>query len=121
MKNLSASLLFVLLTLAVQLASAQTIRRVNDNGITGTAIYATIQLAHDAAANGDIIQVEPSTTSYGNLTCTKQLTFVGPGYFLSENQPPALQAGVITATIGQVIFTTGSNGSSMSGLTTSTF
>lgn len=120
MKNLSSLLFVLLLTVASQLASAQTIRRVNNNGITGTAIYATIQLAHDAAANGDIIQVEPSTTSYGNLTCTKQLTFVGPGYFLSENQPPALQAGVITATIGQVVFTTGSNGSSMSGLTTST-
>lgn len=117
MKNLSAALLFVLLALAGQL-SAQTIRRVNNNGITGTNIYATVQLAHDAAANGDIIQLEPSTTSYGNLTCTKQLTFVGPGYFLSENQPPALQASVIPASVGQVIFTTGSNGSSMSGLTT---
>ncbi|GAA4026732.1 hypothetical protein GCM10022409_08340 [Hymenobacter glaciei] len=120
MKKLSSALLFVLLTLAVQLASAQTIRRVNNNGITGTNIYATIQLAHDAAVSGDIIQVEPSTTSYGNLNCTKQLTFVGPGYFLSENQPPALQASVIPATVGQVVFTTGSNGTSMSGLITST-
>ena len=123
MKNFSAPQFLVSLLLLGFIAltsQAQTIRRVNNNGITGTAIYATIQLAHDAAANGDIIQLEPSTTTYGNLTCTKQLTFVGTGYFLSENQPPALQASVITATVGQVIFTTGSNGSSMSGLTTST-
>ncbi|MDQ2772993.1 MAG: hypothetical protein M3Y54_21110 [Bacteroidota bacterium] len=117
MKNLSASLLLVLLALAGQL-SAQTIRRVNNNGITGANIYTTVQLAHDAAASGDIIQLEPSTTGYGNLTCTKQLTIVGTGYFLSENQPPALQANIIPATVGQVIFNPGSNGTSMSGLIT---
>lgn len=117
MKNLSALFLVLLLALAGQLASAQTIRRVNNNGITGTNIYATVQLAHDAAAAGDIIQLEPSTVSYGNLNCTKQLSFVGPGYFLSLNQPPALQASVIPASIDQVIFNTSSGGSSMTGLT----
>ena len=118
MKKLSTTLLFVLLALASQVASAQTIRRVNNNGITGTNIYTTIQAAHDAATAGDIIQLEPSTISYGNLSCTKQLSFVGPGYFLSENQPPALQANVIPATVGTVFFNPGSNGSSMAGLTT---
>ena len=117
MKNLSALFLVLLLALAGQLASAQTIRRVNNNGITGTNIYATVQLAHDAAAAGDIIQLEPSTVSYGNLNCTKQLSFVGPGYFLSLNQPPALQASVIPASVDQVIFNTSSGGSSMTGLT----
>jgi hypothetical protein len=120
MKNLSTSLLFVLLALAGQLASAQTIRRVNNNGITGTAIYATVQAAHDAATAGDIIQLEPSTVSYGNLTCTKQLSIVGPGYFLSNNQPPALQASVIAAQVDNVYFTTGSAGASMAGVTVNT-
>ncbi|WP_201978974.1 hypothetical protein [Hymenobacter rubidus] len=118
MQKFSASLFFVLLVLASHLASAQgTIRRVNNTGITGTNIYSTIQLAHDASVNGDIIQVEPSTVSYGNLTCTKQLTIVGPGYFLSFNQPPALQASVIPATIDQVVFNPGSAGSSIAGMT----
>ena len=116
MKKLSASLLFVLLALAGQLASAQTIRRVNNNGITGTNIYATIQAAHDAATNGDIIQIEPSTTVYGALTCIKQLTIVGPGYFLSENQPPALQASTIDVTMSTIFFNLGSAGSSVSGI-----
>ena len=83
MKNLSASLLFVLLALAGQL-SAQTIRRVNNTGITGTNIYVDLTAAQTAAANGDIIQVEPSTTQYPAFSCTKQLTIVGPGYFLGE-------------------------------------
>lgn len=115
MKNISASLLFVLLALAGQL-SAQTIRRVNNTGITGTNIYADLQAAHTAAVNGDIIQVEPSTTAYGGLTCTKQLTIVGTGYFLTENAPPALQANTIPATIGGIDFQTGSAGTVVSGL-----
>ncbi|MDB5234872.1 MAG: hypothetical protein JWR44_1865 [Hymenobacter sp.] len=121
MKNFSASILFVLLALVSQFSSAQTIRRVNNNGVTGTNIYATLQLAHDAAANGDIIQVEPSTTAYGTLTCTKQLTIVGPGYLLGENQPPALQANVIPATISSINFNSGSAGTTVSGLSSNNY
>ncbi|WP_035562265.1 hypothetical protein [Hymenobacter sp. IS2118] len=120
MKNLSASFLFVLLALAGHLASAQTIRRVNNNGVTGTNIYADIQAAHNAAANGDIIQVEPSTVTYGSLTCTKQLTIVGPGYFLADNQPPALQANPIPATMSSITFAAGSDGTSVSGMSSNT-
>lgn len=119
MKNLSASLLFVLLALAGQL-SAQTIRRVNNAGITGTNIYPDLTAAQTAAANGDIIQVEPSTTVYPAFTCTKQLTIVGPGYFLGENQPPALQANTISAIISTISFNPGSAGTSVSGLESNT-
>ena len=52
---------------------AQTIRRVNNNhGVTGTDICTTIQAACDAAANGDIIYLEPSGNSYGEITMSKQ-------------------------------------------------
>ncbi|MBJ6110780.1 hypothetical protein JAO73_17280 [Hymenobacter sp. BT523] len=120
MKNLSASLLFVLLALAGQLASAQTIRRVNNAGVTGANIYADLTAAQTAAANGDIIQVEPSTTQYPAFNCTKQLTIVGPGYFLGENQPPALQANTITANISTITFSPGSAGSTVAGLESNT-
>lgn len=122
MKNLFTLQFFVglLVTSTVMLTapvSAQTIRRVNNNGVTGTNIYATIQAAHDAATAGDIIQLEPSTVAYGDLTCTKQVSVVGPGYFLSLNQPPALQASVIAASVGNVFFNAGSSGSSLAGVT----
>ena len=120
MKNLSATLLFVLLALASQLASAQTIRRVNNSGITGTNIYVDLTAAQTAAANGDIIQVEPSTIQYPAFNCTKQLTIVGPGYFLAENQPPALQANTITASISTISFSAGSAGTTVAGLTSNT-
>lgn len=121
MKKLSAFLLFVLLALASQLASAQIIiRRVNNTGLTGTNIYADLTAAQTAANNGDIIQVEPSTTTYPGFTCTKQLTIVGPGYFLAENAPPALQASIIPATVGSLYFGNGSAGTTVSGLISNT-
>ena len=120
MKKLSASLLFVLLALASQLASAQTIRRVNNTGLTGANIYADLTAAQTAAVNGDIIQVEPSSTVYPGFTCSKQLTIVGTGYFLSENAPPALQASSIMSTIGSVSFQAGSAGTTVSGLSSNT-
>ena len=115
-------LLFALLALVSQAASAQTIRRVNNtSGVTGTNIYTTIQDAHNAAVDGDIIQLEPSTVSYGNLTCTKRLRIVGPGYFLGANQPPPLQATTQAAIVGYVYFNTvgtaSSSNSSISGVT----
>ncbi|MBF9143628.1 hypothetical protein [Hymenobacter properus] len=120
MKNLSASVFFLLLALAAQLASAQTIRRVNNSGITGTNIYADLTAAQTAASNGDIIQVEPSTTQYPAFSCSKQLTIVGPGYFLGENQPPALQANTITANVSTITFAPGSAGSTISGIESNT-
>lgn len=118
MKKLYASLLTGLLLAASTLATqAQTIRRVNNSGVTGTNIYATIQLAHDAAVAGDIIQVEPSSTGYGALTMSKNLTVVGPGYFLGLNT--GLQANPLSATVDNIVFNSGSNGASVSGLTLS--
>ena len=55
MKNLATSLVGLLLTLATLSASAQTIRRVNNTGISGTNIYADLPAAYTAAAVGDII------------------------------------------------------------------
>ncbi|GAB3838284.1 hypothetical protein [Hymenobacter jeollabukensis] len=120
MKKLYASLLTGLLLAATTLATqAQTIRRVNNSGITGTNIYSTIQLAHDASVAGDIIQVEPSSTGYGTLTCSKNVTIVGPGYFLGSSQNAGLQANPTSAQLGTVYFNTGSAGASIAGLTLS--
>lgn len=87
---------------------AQTIRRVNNNpAVTGTNIYSTVQAAHDAAVNGDIIYVEGSTVSYGDLNSTKSLTWIGTGYYLNPN--------ILTSTLGAVTFKTGSQNSTISG------
>ncbi|RTQ49143.1 hypothetical protein EJV47_13420 [Hymenobacter gummosus] len=118
MKKLYASLLTCLLLTAAALSTqAQTIRRVNNSGITGTNIYSTAQAAHDAATAGDIIQLEPSSDSYGNLNITKNVSVVGPGYFLGQNT--GLQANPLSATISTLYFSSGSAGASVAGLTIS--
>lgn len=77
----------VLLSVAATLncgISFAKIWRVNNN--TGvTADFTTAQAANDAAAvlSGDTIHLEPSTASYGGLTCSKRLTWISTGAFLN--------------------------------------
>lgn len=67
--------------------NTQTVRRVNNSG-TVKAPYTTIDGAISAASNGDIIMVDGSSTVYSlpaNYTITKQVSIVGPGYYLDQN------------------------------------
>ena len=104
----------VLMTVSL-MGFGQTIRRVNNNGLTGTNIYSTIQDAHDAASDGDLIYIEGTKSSYGGFVCTKQLIFIGTGYFLMENGP--MQALANESLInGGVEFDAGSSGSILYGV-----
>lgn len=89
-----------------------TIHRVNNTGIT--VAFTTLQDAHDAAADGDTIHLEPSSSTYGNCTFIKPVVVIGPGYFLDLNG--GLQATPNSAITGQLIFEGGSEGSVVSGL-----
>ena len=86
---------------------AQTIRRCNNNaGITGLNVYTTIQAAHDAASDGDIIYVEPSNDDYGHLNSSKRLTIIGNGYFLDQNTNTPFNK--LSSRIGNITFGAGS-------------
>ena len=98
----SIKLLFLLSLLSfLQTSSFATIRRVGFvssvspvNGLD----YATFQLAHDAAANGDTIQLYPSTLGSGNAfsgTVIKRLVILGPGYYYNTYFLPG--SGIINA------------------------
>ena len=115
MKNLVTSFLFVLAFVACHLGQAQTIRRVNNSGlnVTGVNVYTTLQAAHDAASSGDLIYLEPTDISYGNLICVRPLTIIGNGYFLTEN--PTLQLDKRESVVGTVYFNNGSAGSRITG------
>jgi hypothetical protein len=93
MKNFTITLTLCLVV--TFFASAQTIRRVNNNaGITGLNIYTTVQAAHDAAVAGDIIYLErpsQSNTNYGGLTVTKRVSIIGNGYFLDKIANPPFE------------------------------
>lgn len=75
--------------------------------------FKTLQEAHDAANNGDIIYVSPSLVRYDGIIVTKQLTFYGVGFDITENVGGALTP---TASIsGSMIFAAGSSGSQLEG------
>lgn len=85
MKTILLKLLLIIL--ASVRANSQNILRCNNDPTVSltTGMYRTAQEAHDAANVGDIIYLEPSLFSYGNLAITKTLKIYGNGYFHNEN------------------------------------
>ena len=106
-----ALLLAVLAVLLVNNIQAA-IWRVNNNpGIN--ANFTSFTAAQNVASNGDTLYFEGSPVSYGDITITKPLVIIGPGYFLTEN--PQTQANPVSAQFGTVNFNAGSSGSILCG------
>ena len=80
-----------------------------DNATPSAGDYSKMQAAHDAAGNGDTIYVYPSGVSYGAITVTKKLHFIGTGFDAPGN---ALNTTNISGTMK---FNTGCDGSSLEG------
>jgi len=56
-----------------------------DSNTSNAADFHTAQEAIDAAQAGDTLYFAGSSISYGNATINKQLTLIGPGYYLGDN------------------------------------
>ncbi len=95
------------------LTQAQNILRVNNN-VGVNAPYTTIASAIAAAGVNDIIIVEGSVTAYDNITITKKVNIIGPGYFLLENLN--FQGSTNSASLSTISLGAGSDGSSFFGL-----
>jgi hypothetical protein len=97
-----------------------TVRRVNNNtGInnntTAGNFYTTLLAAYTAAVSNDTIIVEPSATQYDGLpNITKKLTIIGNGG--GTWLPANTQLVANNSQTGSLNFTTGSQGSYISGL-----
>lgn len=110
-KSLLLSLL-IFCTIGLSAAFAK-IWRVNNNaGIQ--ADFTTLQAAHNGAAAGDTLYLEGSTTDYGGLTCTKKLSIIGPGYYLTENNIANINSG--SAKVSAIQMNAGAQGSEIMGL-----
>jgi len=112
-------LLSLILTLFCGMIYGQHLIRVNNTPGTD-ADYTTIQAANDNANPGDTIYVEGSIASYSDaISFDRQLTIIGPGYFLTDND--STQANGLVATVnGSITFNTGSSGSKITGIDFST-
>ncbi len=89
-----------------------------DNKVGSVAMFTSVQAAHDAASSGDTILIAGSPTSYGNVTLTKRLDVVGPGYFLDENAIPGItkDSAVINALYLNLIQLSSPENSSVTGI-----
>ena len=97
----------VLLCTPVMFASARIWRVNNVPGVA--ADFTTAQAAHNGATAGDSIYLESSPNSYGDLTTTKSLVWIGLGYFLTNN--PGLENHTNTGAISNLNVNAGSDGS----------
>jgi hypothetical protein len=84
-----------------------------DNNYPSIGDYSTLQAAHDAASDGDTIYVFPSNYPYSCITVTKELTFIGAGFDLSQE---TLKTSKL---IGTMNFQTSSSGSVFEGFDSS--
>jgi hypothetical protein len=88
MKRISLFLFFSIILMLLQTNAFATIRRVNFvqsvSPVAGID-FANFQAAHDAAVNGDTIQLYPNTANfYTSGTISKKLVILGSGYFYNS-------------------------------------
>lgn len=73
-------------------------------------------------AGGDIIYLEPSTTSYGSIILEKPVTIIGNGFFLEGSSGnPDLQENTSNSILTTITLRDGSEGSRFVGLQVSNF
>ena len=112
--NIKKVVLFIAVVGFAAAANARILRVSNVSG--SSAPYTSIEAAHEAASPGDTIMVDASGTQYfqGQITLTKKVVLLGPGYWLLENG--IIDEGISTAKIGAVRFK--GEGSVIKGFTT---
>jgi len=76
-------IILVIALLVVSLTQAQNVLIVDNNTSVDTSpshMFTNFANAQTAAANGDIIYIQPSITAYGNITISKEITVYGIGH-----------------------------------------
>jgi hypothetical protein len=108
MKTLNVLSVFILLLVSVVFAQGAT-HIVDSRYPRPTGVYATIQLAYNAANAGDTILISPSPGIYNGITLSKQVHIVGTGWEKASES-------VSKTTTSSFYFNNGSQGSSISGI-----
>jgi len=93
------SILLTILVLSSSAILAQTtwVADNNFNAPTGPNVFSSIQACINAASPGDIIQVQPSPTTYGNAVIEiENITLMGIGFNVDKEIPLISRMGTIT-------------------------
>lgn len=92
-----------------------TIWHVNSNPDMGADFTSlATAVAHASVLAGDTLYVYGAPTLYSDISFNKELTIIGPGYFLNENT--GLQQNPIPATVNNITINSGGQGSVIAGL-----
>ncbi len=97
-------ILFMMVATSIAMAAQAKILRVS-NVEGSSALYKNINAAINAAEEGDTIMVDASPMTYGNVSVTKRVVLLGPGYWLQENG--IIQEGGETAEADMSIYVDG--------------
>lgn len=115
--------LAALLLLCCSTSLIANVFRVNNNLPTdkNQKIYNTIAAAHSDALvmAGDTLMIEGSGTVYADITLTKRLVLIGPGYLLTQN--PQTQASSAQAVVSNITIQPAAAGTVLIGLTFSDY
>lgn len=110
------TVLFFAVFLLTQVSFAKIWRVNNNSGVSADFTQVSTAIESASVMAGDTIHVEPSATVYAEITMTKRLVIIGPGYYLAAN--PGLQANTNAATInGLNLSNASAAGSKFFGLT----
>jgi hypothetical protein len=90
--------------------------RINNNGVVADFISLQEAVNSVYVLDGDTLLLESSLISYGAASIYKRVVVLGTGYFLLEND--STQAIIGEATVGDISFYGGSEGSILMGFTT---
>lgn len=108
-----ASFAFAGMLALLSISANAAVWRVNNNPVVD-ADFNAISTAISTAAVGDTIYLEGSVTSYGAMSVTKQLTIIGTGYFITEND--STQAFQSPSLLSSVTISSAANGTVLTGL-----
>lgn len=112
MKNITVFFGFIFFGL-ITTSNAQVWRLNNIPGVDAD-FTTTLQNAVDSVSDGDTIYVEPSSDGYGDAIITKKVILIGSGYLKNYND--STQANLSDSRVGELYFSSGSQGSKVSGL-----
>jgi hypothetical protein len=89
----------------------------NYGGTPSFPVFSQINeaVAYPNVTDGDTLHIEGSNLAYASATISKQLTIIGPGYFLTENEK--VSNDTFDARIGNIRFNSGSEFSELIGMT----
>lgn len=103
------SKLFLLFITIVAFVNAQ-VTVVDNNGNAPAGVETSLATAITNATAGDTLLVVPSSSTYGNIIVSKQLTIIGIGFNPDTDIP-------FTSTVGNVTVQTAASGTNLIGLT----